>query len=51
MIQIYFADEKDFINQFKNFADRDIKNILKYVELGLHAKNSKIIKIRKWENK
>lgn len=54
MIQIYLADERDFLFRYAEFHDGDVNfiyDVNQYVQDGLKDKKVKIIKIRKWEDK
>ena len=51
MIQIYIADEKDYILDYQDFKDHHVEDIINYIKTGLENRRVQIIKIRKWESK
>jgi hypothetical protein len=49
--QVAVMDARDYINEYKNFSDKEIGPMLKYINGKVTEKNNVVIKITRWNDK
>jgi len=49
MIQVTIMDEKGFIHEYKDFYNKDVDGLLKYLSVQVQKPKLWKIEVRKWE--